>query len=164
MTKKAKSVSNGVKRDQQGRFIKGSAGGPGNPNVKRLAEYRAAVNAAVKPKQLQSILAVLVGKALKGDLIAIKEVLDRTVGRATKLDPSRQALALELPQIAKTSDAVAASDAILRAICDGRITAEDGTRLTQVVELARRTIETHEIAEQVEALNRKLDKETHNST
>ncbi|MEM9752661.1 MAG: hypothetical protein AAF916_04680 [Planctomycetota bacterium] len=157
--KKVRPVKDRAKRDSKGRFLKGTPGGPGNPMFFRLAEYRKTINDAVTPAKLRKVLAVLIRKAEQGDLMAIKELLDRTVGRATHANQAAAQLDLELPELATTADTVKASNAILQGLNQGRITAEDATRLSQVVEIARRTLETHDLAEQLETLRSRIEQE-----
>ena len=71
--------SNG--RGAGGRFAVGNAGGPGNPHGRRVAQLRAALLDAVTDDDLQAIVAKLVEMAKGGDLRAMKEVLDRTLGK-----------------------------------------------------------------------------------
>ena len=65
-----------------GRFAKGWKGGPGNPHAQQVAQLRSALLEAVTPDDVKAVAAKLVEMALGGDLAAIREVLDRTVGRA----------------------------------------------------------------------------------
>lgn len=73
-------------RDKSGKFAKGNPGGPGNPHARQIAKFRAAaLNCeAAKPENVEAVMAVLLRKALDGDMAAIKEYLDRVVGKATQ--------------------------------------------------------------------------------
>lgn len=64
-----------------GRFVKGWRGGPGNPMAKRVNDLRMALLAAVTPEDLREVIHALLGKAKRGDVAAIKELLDRCIGR-----------------------------------------------------------------------------------
>jgi hypothetical protein len=64
-----------------GRFRPGNTGGPGNPYAKRTAKLRTALLRAVKPEDIEAAVAKLVEKAKAGELPAIKELLDRCLGR-----------------------------------------------------------------------------------
>ena len=68
-------------RDSSGRFLPGWKGGPGNPRLQQMAEYRAAVRRAVSVGDIEEIMKKLVTLALDGDIPAAKEVLDRTLGK-----------------------------------------------------------------------------------
>lgn len=79
--------TNGVYgRDANGRFTKSNPGGPGNPLAGRVAKLRAALLSAVTENDLRAIAKKLVAKAKTGSIPAIKELLDRTVGRMPIMD------------------------------------------------------------------------------
>ena len=56
--------------------------------------------------------------------------------------------------LAATADTVAASDAILQALAEGRLSPDAAAKYASIVELARRTLETHDLAERLAALER----------
>jgi hypothetical protein len=68
-------------RDGSGRFAAGNRGGPGNPFARRTAAARKAVADAVTPEQLAAIAAVMVNKALEGDVAAAKLVFGYAAGK-----------------------------------------------------------------------------------
>ena len=74
-------VSDG--RDNRGRFVDGNPGGPGNPHAKQTAEMRSRIREAVTPDDLAAVVRVLIDKAKGGELGAIRELFDRTVGKPT---------------------------------------------------------------------------------
>ncbi len=80
--------SNGANgdRDDRGRFRKGNAGGPGNPNVTRLAQWRGALEAVMTPERLRAVFTRLLDAAEAGEPWAVKETLDRTIGRPGQAD------------------------------------------------------------------------------
>ena len=81
--------SNG--RTAGGQFAVGNAGGPGNPHGRRVEQLRAGLLDAVTDDDLRAIVSKLVEMAKGGDLPAMKEVLDRTLGKppaAVTLDVS----------------------------------------------------------------------------
>ena len=69
-------------RTPRGQFAKGNPGGPGNPHAKRVAWLRAALLEAVSKDDLRAIARTLVKKAKGGDLPAIRELLNRVIGKA----------------------------------------------------------------------------------
>jgi hypothetical protein len=73
-------------RDQYGRFAPGNAGGPGNPHGGTVERLRHALLGAVTEADLQAIGAALVAQAKAGDLPAVKELLNRVLGRPTDSD------------------------------------------------------------------------------
>ena len=76
--------SNG--RDDRGRFASGNPGGPGNPLAAQVGRLRAALLEAVTPEDIAAIIARLIEQAKGGDVRAIREVLDRTLGKPQEAD------------------------------------------------------------------------------
>ncbi len=68
-------------REATGRFAKGNAGGPGNPFASRVAALRILLLDAVSNDDLRAVIAKLVEQAKAGDLAAIRELLDRIMGK-----------------------------------------------------------------------------------
>lgn len=81
-------------RNAAGRFTAGNAGGPGNPYTRRAAEFRAAFLDAVTGDDLRAIVQSIVEAAKAGDVVAAREVLNRTIGKA----PAFGELAEAIPQ------------------------------------------------------------------
>ena len=82
----ARSPNGSNGRDAHGRFAKGNPGGRGNPHAAHVGQLRSALMAAVKPKDIRAVAARLVQMAKDGDVRAIKELLDRTLGRPQEAD------------------------------------------------------------------------------
>ena len=74
--------SNG--RDARGRFVGGNAGGPGNPHAKKVAKLRSAMLSAVTQKDFREVVKALIQRAKAGDVAAIRELLDRCIGKPTQ--------------------------------------------------------------------------------
>ena len=74
--------SNGTNgRDAKGRFTKGNPGGPGNPHAGAVRRWRRALIETVTVEDIKAVIAGLVAKAKKGERWAVKELLDRCLGR-----------------------------------------------------------------------------------
>jgi len=69
-------------RDSTGRFLPGHPGGPGNPHVAQVARLRSAMLRAVSEDQIQAVVSKLLELALRGNVPASREILDRCLGRA----------------------------------------------------------------------------------
>lgn len=78
-----------------GRFMKGNAGGPGNPHSQRVAELRNALLAAVTADDVEKIITALIKAAKAGDTVAAREVLDRTIGKPSQTDVLQRLAAVE---------------------------------------------------------------------
>ena len=73
-------------RDENGRFLPGNAGGPGNPLGQHVNLLRKALLEAVTPEDMKQIAAALVKAAKDGDVTATKELLLRCLGRPLESD------------------------------------------------------------------------------
>ena len=80
--------SNG--RQPGGQFGLGNHFGRGNPNAGRVAHLRRAMLNAISAEDITAITSKLVEQAKTGDLNAIREVLNRTVGRPVPIDDETQ--------------------------------------------------------------------------
>jgi hypothetical protein len=69
-----------------GRFLRGNRAGRGNPQARRVAALRAALLREVTGGDLRAAVRALIDKATGGDVAAIRELLDRCIGRATPPD------------------------------------------------------------------------------
>ena len=67
--------------DARGKFAKGNKFGTGNPLNRRTQRIRAILLGALTDQQAQKIANRLIRMAAGGNLPAIKELLDRTIGK-----------------------------------------------------------------------------------
>lgn len=82
LTNRANGASD--QRDERGRFKPGCAPGPGNPLVKRVAEYRNALMECVSIDDYKRVIKRMVEDAINGDAAARSEMLNRLHGRPTQ--------------------------------------------------------------------------------
>ncbi|MEX2169508.1 MAG: hypothetical protein WD851_09355 [Pirellulales bacterium] len=68
-------------RDTSGRFAPGNKAGRGNPLARKVQQLRAALVQAVTEADVKNIIAALVKAAKAGDVVAAREILDRTIGK-----------------------------------------------------------------------------------
>ena len=73
-------------RGLNGRFQPGNRAATGNPANKRAQQIRQAVLAAVRPIDIRRIIAALLTAAQAGDVVAAREVLDRTIGKPAQAE------------------------------------------------------------------------------
>jgi hypothetical protein len=141
-------------RRSDGKFLPGHAvKSPGNPHAIKIATYTAALKHAVSEEELREVFITLKKLALRGDIDAIRELLNRTLGKARVADSLAN---VELPELTSTRDTVKASNAILAAVRTGKLGTDDAAKLASLVELARRSIETHELADRLAKLEQEL--------
>src|SRR5687768_8702794 len=82
-------------RDANGRFAPGNRGGPGNPFAKKVSRLRSALLETVTEEDMKAVAEKLVAMARDGDLPAIRELLERTLGRPVESDFLERLDALE---------------------------------------------------------------------
>lgn len=75
-----------VRDSTTGRFAKGNRTGHGNPFGRRMNRLRAAMFRAVTPKDFEEVVAALLREAKGGDVAAIREVVDRMLGKSEAID------------------------------------------------------------------------------
>ena len=76
----------GEGRDGRGRFAKGNRGGPGNPHAGRVGELRKALLNAISTDMVERAVEALAREAESGNVQAIRELLDRAVGKPIEAD------------------------------------------------------------------------------
>lgn len=72
-----------ARRSPNGQFGAGNPGGPGNPYARRVAALRTALMDAVTDEDIRAVARALVHQAKAGEVPAIRELLDRLVGKPT---------------------------------------------------------------------------------
>ncbi|MEY4212245.1 MAG: hypothetical protein RL458_470 [Pseudomonadota bacterium] len=72
------------RRSSNGQFGAGNPGGPGNPYARRVAALRTALMDAVTDEDIRAVARALVNQAKAGEVPAIRELLDRLVGKPTE--------------------------------------------------------------------------------
>jgi hypothetical protein len=82
----APSTNGSDGRGDDGKFTKGNRGGPGNPHAKKVQRLRATLLTIVTPKRFKIVVARLFQLAANGDLAAIRELMDRLLGRPVEQD------------------------------------------------------------------------------
>jgi hypothetical protein len=82
-------------RAGNGRFASGNQFGGGNPLAGRAAKIRAVLLERLTPETAGRIADRLIAMAERGDLAAIKELLDRTAGRVISSEVGERLDAIE---------------------------------------------------------------------
>jgi len=137
-------------RDSQGKFLKGEwKGGPGNPQVRRLAAYKKALHETITEEDARAIFQNLATQARDGDLEATKVLIPYLLGRP-KVQESE--IKINLPKLQTTGDLLEANSAILAAVADGAVTLEEAAQLGSIVDLSRKTLELCEFEQRLIAL------------
>lgn len=133
-------------RDQAGRWTRGNAGNPaGRPPGSRHAAYRALDQ--IGQDGAEAALRAVVKAAGAGDLRAAEILLSRC-WPAGKGRP----VPLPLPPLRTPADILAAHAALIAALAEGAISAEEAQAVGTVIESTRKAIETGDLAARIAAL------------
>jgi hypothetical protein len=99
----------------------------------------------------EAVVRAVVEKARSGDMTAAKIIIDRLV-------PLRKGrpIQLALPAIKTAGDLLSAQSALIQALAEGEVTAEEAAAVSFVVEAHRRAIETTELEERLQRLEQTL--------
>jgi hypothetical protein len=89
--------SNG--RARGGKFAPGNKGGPGNPHAARVGQWRKQLAEALTDTEFGGVIRALVAAAKAGEPWAVREVLDRTLGKPVEADLIERLEALEATKL-----------------------------------------------------------------
>ena len=104
-------------RDSKGRFLPGNPGGPGNPQARNVATWRKALADTVSFEDVAEVTQKLLDAAKAGEPWAIRELLDRVLGKPhVQVDAS-------VSVAGGGADADADADARAKARCDAFLAA-----------------------------------------
>lgn len=137
-------------RDKTGRFVKGCKPGPGNPNVRRIAEHTRAIRDAVTADELRAVVRKLADQALAGDIQAARVLLDRCAG--TPRPEREEPIPIPLPTIESAADLVPAFAAIFEALNAGTITVDEASKLAGMIEGSGDAFERRDLELRIKAL------------
>jgi hypothetical protein len=98
----------------------------------------------------EAVVKAVIDAAKNGDMQAAKMVVDRILPA-----PKGRKIDLDLPSIKTAADLPSVQDAIMSAVGNGEITPEEGSTLSGMAELRRRSIETMELDQRIKALEAK---------
>lgn len=141
---------------QAGRFRKGRSG---NPQGKRPGTRNTALIALdmIGQDAAQGLLRTVVEKAMSGDMMAARILLDR----AWPIRKGRP-VTFTLPPTETAGDVVQTLARLLEAVADGQLTLEEGQALASIIESQRKAIETVELDARLTELERRHDNESQN--
>jgi hypothetical protein len=128
--------SNGANggRDRGGRFTAGNAGGPGNPRLKALAAHQAAIAEALTPEQVAEVVRALHARAVAGDVLAARALLERIAGRPADAPVLVRVGDVQAEQLRHHDDVGDLAAAILAATARGDVDVKDAERFMVLAE------------------------------
>ena len=91
-------------RGEDGRFLPGNPGGPGNPYRRQVAALRNSILQAVTPKDIEEIIKAQIAQAKQGDTVAAKFILERVLGRPQVIDLALVAMKARIEEMRVESD------------------------------------------------------------
>ena len=120
--------------------------------MSRVREMDLAWDEVLTVERMKKVIATVYKLAVqKGDVSAAKALIERVYGKPRT--EVAQPMDLGLPNgLQSTKDVRLAADALLRGMSDGLITPVDAQRAASVVEAARKSVETEELARRVSEL------------
>jgi hypothetical protein len=115
-------------RDTNGRFLPGQSGNPAGkkPGTRNRAT---ALREALKDGEDAAAARIVIDKALSGDAVAARFIVDRLMPR-----PRSRTIELDLPAGAGAADILAASNATIAAMAAGEITPDEALTVTRVLD------------------------------
>jgi len=132
------------------RPIRGRPFAPGNPGRRPGSVNRSTKMVAELIREAAADLTrVLIECALARDMAAMKIL-------AARFLPKHRALDLELPKISSSGDAVVALAAIFEAVASGRVTVDEATALTALIEAHNRSIAINQFESRLQALEKQV--------
>lgn len=133
-----------------GAFQKGQSGNPaGRPKGSR--SKTALKLEAILEGEAEAVTRKAVTMAKAGDTVALRLVLDR-------LCPPRKdrPVQFDLPDMQTAKDVAGAIAAVVRAVAAGDLTPDEASTVANVIELQRRAIDTHDLADRLAAIEARL--------
>jgi hypothetical protein len=121
-------INQAAMRDAGGRFVPGQSGNPAGkkPGTRNRATLLAET---LRDGEGEAAARIVIDKALAGDAVAARFLLDRLTPR-----PRGRAIALDLPAEAGAGDMLAASNATVAAMAAGEITPDEALTVTRVLD------------------------------
>jgi len=140
------SQTNGKRKAPSTAFKPGQSGNPAGGKRGQRPLAFAALD-ALGQDNAQEIVRSVTQSAIGGDMRAA-EIILRRVWPERKGRP----LTISLPKITGSADLAGAMSTIVQAVTVGEITPDEGQALAALIETQRKTIETHDLASRIEAL------------
>jgi hypothetical protein len=134
-------------RANAGRFVPGRSANPAGKRKGTKNRRTIIAEKLLAGVDVAAILAKLERQAMKGDTAAARLILDRAL-------PARRGMpiAIKLPAIRSAADCVEAMTTVMAALARGAVSTIEASELTNVIDAARRSIETVEMETRLAAI------------
>ena len=141
------------KRGANGQFVRGESG---NPQGRPLGSRNRAslVMEDLLDGRAKALTEKAIERALAGDVFALRLCLDRMM-------PVRRerSLTLHLPAPATAQDITAGFASVVEALAHGELTPSETSALAELMESARKALETTDLARRIEELESRAEEE-----
>ena len=131
-------------RNTDGKFAAGNRGRPKGSRNKATIAIEGLLEG-----QAEALTQTAISKALGGDSIALRLCMDR-IAPPMKDKP----VVFPLPRMHGAMDASEAAGSVLSAVSDGTLTPIEGTRVMDLIDSYRRTLELTDIEQRLQSLER----------
>ena len=131
-------------RNTDGKFAAGNRGRPKGSRNKATIAIEGLLEG-----QAEALTQTAISKALGGDSIALRLCMDR-IAPPMKDKP----IVFPLPRMHGAMDASEAAGSVLSAVSDGTLTPMEGTRVMDLIDSYRRTLELTDIEQRLQSLER----------
>ena len=131
-------------RNTDGKFAAGNRGRPKGSRNKATIAIEGLLEG-----QAEALTQTAISKALGGDSIALRLCMDR-IAAPMKDKP----VVFPLPRMHGAMDASEAAGSVLSAVSDGTLTPMEGTRVMDLIDSYRRTLELTDIEQRLQSLER----------
>jgi hypothetical protein len=132
-------------RDAAGRFVAGVSGNPAG-KLPGTRNRRTVLAEALRDGEGVAAARVVIDKALAGDGVAARFIVGLLTPR-----PRGRAIELDLPELTRPGDVIAAFDATLAAMAAGEITPDEALTVTRVLDGRRRALQALVLARRRDA-------------
>lgn len=141
--------ANAEKMQKNQKFQKGRSGNP-KGKIKGTKNKATLVAEQLLQGELEAICRRLLQEAVEGNMQAIKMVLDRL------LPPKRNiSLAIDLPKLENSSDALKAIAYVTMAVSRGDLSIDDGEALSKMIEIYIKAMEAHDYETRLSMIEQK---------
>ena len=146
-------------RDEKGRWMKGHrvyGGGKVKGQIGWKAKLARKMAESLTPDQYASIYRKVAILASKGDVQAAKLIFERGAGKPG-MTPEPMDANLELPPLTDSKSIVIAAGIVVDAMASGILDPDHASKLLDAIEVARKAVDTHEVLDRLERLERDHD-------
>ena len=134
-------------RNTAGQFTEGNSGKPKGSRNKATIAIESLLEG-----QAEALTQTAISKALDGDSMALRLCMDRIAPL-----PKDNTISFPLPHMESANDASKAAGSVLKAVSIGEITPIEGSRVMELIDSFRRTLELTVIEHRIQALESNIE-------